>query len=79
MAREVQASDGTRWTCVQAYEGLQGLADDAARVAGSARYRTVCTPSGGRRSVELELEEGWEDSLADEDLLEHIRSKSDPE
>jgi hypothetical protein len=75
VAREVQDEAGVRWTCVRAYEGLQRqeLAEVAARVEGTNRFRTVCTPSGGEKSIELELEEGWEESLNDDALLGLIR------
>ncbi len=75
MPREVQDPEGVRWSCAQAYAGLteSGVGDSAARVEGTDRFRVVCTPSGGSRSVELELPGGWEESLADDELLERIR------
>ncbi|CAN5716629.1 hypothetical protein BH23GEM6_BH23GEM6_24650 [soil metagenome] len=76
MPREIDDSgDGIRWTCAQAYEGLRDneAAEDAALVDGTDRYRVVCTPSGGSRSVELQLPEDWENRCSDEELLELIR------
>jgi hypothetical protein len=75
--REIDDGDGVRWSCAQAYAGLadQAMDDSAARVEGTDRYRVICTPSGGSRSVELELAGGWEESLSDEDLLDAIRQR----
>ena len=77
MPREIQDSDGIRWTCVQAYAGVGGsaAAEDAARVEGTDRVRVVCTPSGGSRTVELELAADWEESLDDDALMERIRAR----
>lgn len=73
MPREVRDDQGITWSCVEAYAGLSGDAGDAARADGPGeRYRVVCTPSGGARSVELELPAGWEESMSDEDLLREI-------
>ena len=78
MPREVQDDQGITWSCVEAYAGLSGDAGDAARADGPGeRYRVVCTPSGGAKSVELELPAGWEDSMSDEDLLREIGRRSD--
>lgn len=79
MPREVSDGEGVRWSCAQAYAGLAQHADDAekadaARVAGAPdRFRVVCTPSGGARTVELQLPGGWEEEMGDEELLEEIR------
>ena len=78
MPREMEDSEGVRWSCAQAYAGLSetGAGDEeAARVEGSDRLRVVRTPSGGSRSVELELAGGWDESLSDEELLREIRSR----
>lgn len=79
MPREVNDGEGIRWSCVQAYAGLSQRAGDdaekadAARVEGAAdRFRVVCTPSGGARTVELELPGRWEEELSDEALLRAI-------
>jgi hypothetical protein len=34
----------------------------------------VCTPSGGAKSVRLELARGWETALGDEELLREVES-----
>jgi hypothetical protein len=75
MPREVTDGEGTTWSCVEAYAGLSEEGkSDAARVEGTDRYRVVCTPAGGARSVELELPGGWDESLSDEDLVREIES-----
>jgi hypothetical protein len=78
-SREIEDADGVRWTCAQAYAGLDQDAADpaAAQVDGADRFRVVCTPSGGSGSVELELSCGWEESCPDETLLELIRKRQD--
>lgn len=78
MPREVQDEKGITWSCVEAYAGLSGAAGDAARADGpEERYRVICTPSGGARSVELHLPAGWEGSMSDEELLREIARSSD--
>ena len=74
MEREVQDADGVTWKCVQAFAGLSdaAAAKDAARTDGG-RLQVVCTPSGGARSVRVELPERWE-KLADEKLLAAIHA-----
>jgi hypothetical protein len=74
MPREVEDSEGVRWSCASAYNGLNAEGGDPpeARVEGSDRYRVICTPSGGSRSVELELPAGWEEELSDDELLGEI-------
>jgi hypothetical protein len=78
MPREVTDGDGVTWSCVEAYAGLSGGAagSDAARVEGTDdRYRVVCTPSGGSRSLELELPGGWEREMDDDALLAAIAAE----
>jgi hypothetical protein len=78
MPREVTGEDGVRWTCAQAYAGLSDAAekDAAARVDGAREaYRVVCTPSGGAKSVELELPGDWEQAMPDEALLRAIAER----
>jgi hypothetical protein len=78
LAREVRDEEGITWSCVEAYAGLSGDAGDAARAEGAdERYRVVCTPSGGARSVELELPAGWEAEVSDEQLVREIRQALD--
>jgi hypothetical protein len=70
MARELTDADGLAWSCVQAFAGLgDDSKADAARVAGAPdRVHVVCTPSGGARSVRLQLPRGW-DSTCDDGAL----------
>jgi hypothetical protein len=80
MAREVVDPDGITWSCIQAFAGLGNDAEkaNAARVDGvKDRLRVVCTPSGGAKSVDLELPGGWEDAMTDDQLLAAIRSQMD--
>jgi hypothetical protein len=75
--REIVDDEGVQWSCIQAFAGLGNDPEkaDAARVAGSGSHvHVVCTPSGGAKSVRLELPENWEETMRDEDLLEAIRS-----
>ena len=75
MPREVSDTDGIAWTCIQAFAGLGNDADktEAARVQGTQdRVHVVCTPSGGSRSVRVQLPEGWETALDDAGLLQAI-------
>lgn len=77
MPREVSDEDGIVWSCVEAYAGLSGggggeAAERAA--AGDGKVAVVCTPSGGAKSVRLELPAGWEESLDDGQLLSEIES-----
>ncbi|HEX8832023.1 MAG TPA: hypothetical protein VF705_12695 [Longimicrobium sp.] len=78
MPREVRDDQGITWSCIEAYAGISGDAGDAARADGSGeRYRVICTPSGGARSVELELPAGWEDSMSDDELVREIGKRLD--
>ncbi|KFG67496.1 hypothetical protein [Microvirga sp. BSC39] len=78
MPREVSDAEGITWTCIQAFAGLGNDPEktDAARVDGTRnQVHVVCTPSGGAKSVRLELPGDWETSLPDDDLLRAIRSQ----
>lgn len=78
MPREINDSDGTTWTLVEAYAGLKQDGEektDAARVEGAPdRVHVVATPSGGAQTVRLQLKSDWEETAPDEDLLEEIES-----
>ena len=77
MAREVTDKHGITWSCIQAFAGLSKDREktDAARVEGSKDLvHVVCTPSGGARSVRVELALDWEESSSDRLLLDAIRS-----
>ncbi len=78
MPRDVKAPDGITWTCIQAFAGLGKDSEktEAARVEDSSnRFHVVCTPSGGAKSVRVELPGNWEKSLSDEDLLRAIEAQ----
>ncbi|MEE1655747.1 hypothetical protein VB618_06035 [Microvirga sp. CF3062] len=78
MPREVGDAEGITWTCIQAFAGLGNDPEkaDAARVDGAGdRIHVVCTPSGGAKSVRLELPGDWETNLSDDDLLRAVRSQ----
>jgi hypothetical protein len=74
MPREITDGDGVTWTCIQAFAGLgkDPAKEEAARIGDSSRVRVVCTPSGGARSVTLELPQGWEEGSPDDELLAAI-------
>ena len=78
MPREITDADGVTWSCIQAFAGLGNDPEkaDAARVQGSPDcFHVVCTPSGGAKSVRLELPGGWEENMPDEAILTAIRSR----
>jgi hypothetical protein len=78
MPREVSDAEGITWTCIQAFAGLGNDPEktDAARVDGTRnQVHVVCTPSGGAKSVRLELPGDWETNLPDDDLIRAIRSQ----
>jgi hypothetical protein len=82
MAREVADGEGIAWSCIQAFAGLGNDPEkaEAARVEGSAnRVHVVCTPSGGAKSVRLELPGDWEKTLPDDALLQAIHTGLDEE
>ncbi len=78
MAREVTDAEGITWSCIQAFSGLEDSAEKvaAARVDGARdRYHVVCTPSGGAKSVRIELPGDWGEKLSDEELLRAIHAR----
>ena len=78
MAREVTDAEGVVWSCIQAFAGLGNNPEktEAARVEGSSdRVHVVCTPSGGAKSVRLELPGDWEKSMSDDVLLEAVHAR----
>ena len=76
MPREVNCEDGVVWSCVEAYAGLSDEGDteaaERAATGGDEKRIVVCTPSGGAKTVRLELPADWEKSLDDEQLLREI-------
>jgi hypothetical protein len=82
MPREIKDADGTTWTCVQAFAGLGKDAEktEAARVEGTRDcFHVVCTPSGGAKSVRVELPGNWEKDLPDEEVLRAIKAQQEQE
>ncbi|MDF5726395.1 MAG: hypothetical protein PUP91_39340 [Rhizonema sp. PD37] len=78
MQREVKDANEITWTCIQAYAGLSnGEENKAAALVSEERdtYWVVCTPSGGAKSVRLELNNNWEESLNDKELLHKIQQQ----
>ena len=78
MPREVKDGDGITWSCIQAFSGLGGGEEkaEAAKVDGAKnRYHVVCTPSGGAKSVRVELPGDWGEKLSDEELLSAIHQQ----
>ena len=78
MPREVTDSDGTKWSCIQAFAGLGKSEEkkEAAQVDGTKNcFHVVCTPSGGAKSVRVELPGNWEKGLSDEELLSAIKAQ----
>ncbi len=78
MPREVMDSDGITWSCIQAFAGLGKDPEktEAARVDGTRdTFHVVCTPSGGAKSVRVELPGNWEKGLSDEKLLQAIHEQ----
>jgi hypothetical protein len=75
--RSVTTEDGTEWTCVQAYAGLQEAPEAiAAKLADQkGRVPVVCTPSGGAQSVRLKLPEEWHDHISDAELAQAIQAE----
>ena len=77
MPRELADGEGIRWSCVEAYAGLaeggEGGEGAQAERAGSP-VEVVCTPSGGAKTVRLQLEGGWGGGLSDEELLRGIKA-----
>jgi len=79
MEREVADTDGTTWTCIQAFSGVSSgteIKKDAAQVKGQPdTYWVVCTPSGGAKSVRLQLSGEWASTYTDEALLNEIKTQ----
>jgi hypothetical protein len=61
---------------VEAYAGLSddGVGAAAARAAAGDKLTVVCTPSGGAKTVRLELPDDWEKSVDDEQLVREIET-----
>lgn len=73
--REVADKENVKWTCVQAYSGMQEkLSEKAAEIAGNedGKVTVVCTPTGGAQTVRLELNRNWPEQIKDEELVDLI-------
>ena len=73
--REVTDSENIRWTCVQAYAGMEGkVSEKTVELSenNDGKVPVVCTPTGGAQSVRIELNKDWEDQLSDEELANSI-------
>ena len=78
--REVQDGENVRWTCAQALAGVGSSVEAAAAAqveSDAGTVPVVCTPSGGARSVRVELASGWEERLSDAELLAAIADARD--
>lgn len=77
--REVKDAEGTIWTCVQAYAGLEGKAQEKATDIAKGNNQevpVVCTPNGGAQTVRLHLPKNWFKKLPEEELLKKISTAS---
>jgi Na+-translocating ferredoxin:NAD+ oxidoreductase RnfC subunit len=74
--REITDKDNVRWTCVQAYSGTDGeISEKISELSENdeGEVPVVCTPSGGAKSVRLQVSKEWE-GLSDEELLSAIEA-----
>ena len=72
-------SSNIRWSCVEAYSMQNSeTAKKASELSATenGKVTVVCTPSGGAKTVRLELSETWENELKDDDLIEKITAAS---
>ena len=77
--REVTDKEGTRWTCVQAFAGLEGKASEKATELSEkedGKVEVVCTPSGGAQTVRLQLPAAWINELPEEELAAAIEQEN---
>lgn len=77
MTREVTDADGITWSCIQAYTGISDKQENQAAAQVDDKndtYWVVCTPSGGAKSVRLQLPGEWQ-SYSDEALLQSIEAQ----
>jgi hypothetical protein len=74
MPREITTTDGTRWTCAQAYAGLEDTAPGAGTPAPKDPVKVVCTPDGGAQTVRLSLPGNWHEAVSDDELAKAIEA-----
>ena len=72
--REVADKANVKWTCVQAYSGTdeQSQKQVTEKTQEAGKVQVVCTPSGGAKSVRLELVTDWLQKLSDDELIDQI-------
>ena len=73
--REVTDSENIKWTCVQAYAGMEGKVSEKTEELSEnneGNVPVVCTPTGGAQSVRIELAKEWEENQSDDALVEAI-------
>jgi hypothetical protein len=73
--REVTDNENLKWTCVQAYAGLEGKISEETEErteSNEGKVTVVCTPSGGAKTVRIELQRDWEESVKDDELVKAI-------
>lgn len=75
--REIQDSENTKWTCVQAFSGTNGKAAKLAveKATNEGKVTVICTPSGGEQTVRLELADDWHTDLSDDALLDELLAR----
>lgn len=74
--REVTDTQNTKWTCVQAYSGMDGKVSDKIEELSEndeGQVPVICTPTGGAQSVRLELSKDWE-TIPEGELLSAIEA-----
>ncbi|GEO09139.1 hypothetical protein [Segetibacter aerophilus] len=77
--REITDSENTRWTCVQAFSMSNKEASEKAEAiteTEQGKVTVVCTPTGGAKTVRLELDANWEEQMTDEHLSKAITSSA---
>ena len=64
---------------MQAYAGLDGKVSEETQELSENNDGTVtvvCTPSGGAKTVRLQLAKDWEQQLSEEDLANQVDANS---
>lgn len=78
--REVTDNENTRWSCVQAYTMAghkSGTNIDALAESDTGNVTVVCTPTGGEKTVRLELQNNWLEEMTDDALVEAIQNEKE--
>jgi hypothetical protein len=77
--REVLDKENIRWTCVQSFTMAEGEAAERLKesvMQDKEKVMVVCTPSGGQKTVRVELPNDWNQVLTDDELIKEIEDKS---